>query len=99
MKKVTVVDIQRMKQEKKKIVTMTAYDFQMARIIDKDDGYTEYQTTLTVNKATPALSQLSSPTIIVGAAATTLSGKISLGSLIPTGNVAITINAGSSPEA
>ena len=35
MKKVTVVDIQRMKQEKKKIVTMTAYDFQMARIIDK----------------------------------------------------------------
>ena len=35
MKKVTVVDIQRMKQEKQKIVTMTAYDFQMARIIDK----------------------------------------------------------------
>jgi 3-methyl-2-oxobutanoate hydroxymethyltransferase len=35
MKKITVVDIQRMKQEKKKIVTMTAYDFQMARIIDK----------------------------------------------------------------
>jgi 3-methyl-2-oxobutanoate hydroxymethyltransferase len=35
MKKVTVVDIQRMKQEKKKIVTMTAYDFSMARIIDK----------------------------------------------------------------
>jgi len=35
MKKITVVDIQHMKQEKKKIVTMTAYDFQMARIIDK----------------------------------------------------------------
>jgi 3-methyl-2-oxobutanoate hydroxymethyltransferase len=35
MSKVTIVDIQRMKQEKKKIVTMTAYDFQMARIIDK----------------------------------------------------------------
>jgi 3-methyl-2-oxobutanoate hydroxymethyltransferase len=35
MKKVTVVDIQRMKHEKKKIVTMTAYDFSMARIIDK----------------------------------------------------------------
>jgi ketopantoate hydroxymethyltransferase len=31
MKKVTVVDIQRMKQEKKKSVTMTAYDFRMAR--------------------------------------------------------------------
>jgi 3-methyl-2-oxobutanoate hydroxymethyltransferase len=35
MSKVTIVDIQRMKQEKKKIVTMTAYDFQVARIIDK----------------------------------------------------------------
>jgi len=35
MKKITGVDIQRMKQEKKKIVTMTAYDFQMSRIIDK----------------------------------------------------------------
>src|SRR5919106_3142215 len=35
MNRTTVVDIQRMKQEKRKIVTMTAYDFQMARIIDK----------------------------------------------------------------
>src|ERR671922_238301 len=32
MKRTTVVDIQRMKQERRKIVTMTAYDFQMARI-------------------------------------------------------------------
>jgi ketopantoate hydroxymethyltransferase len=35
MKKVTVVDIQRVKQEKKKIVTMTTSDFRMTRIIDK----------------------------------------------------------------
>lgn len=63
------------------------------RIIDKDNGYTEYQTTVTVNKATPAFSQLSSSTIIAGTAAVTLSGKISLGSLIPTGSVTITLNA------
>jgi hypothetical protein len=62
------------------------------RIIDKDDGYTQFQTTVTVNKATPAFSLLNAPTIIVGASSTTLSGKISLGSLIPTGNVTITVN-------
>ncbi len=35
MARVTILDLQRMKHEKKKIVVMTAYDFQMARIIDR----------------------------------------------------------------
>ncbi len=35
MGRVAIPDLQRMKSEKKKIVTMTAYDFQMARIIDR----------------------------------------------------------------
>ena len=41
---------------------------------------------------TPAFSNLSSPTITYGAATTTLSGTISAGTSIPTGNVKITIN-------
>jgi hypothetical protein len=69
------------------------------RIIDKDDGYTEYQTTVKVNQATPAFSQLSSPTIIVGTAATNFAGAISFGSLIPTGSVTITVNGGQSNHA
>lgn len=35
MARVSILDLQKMKQEKKKIVMMTAYDFQMARIIDR----------------------------------------------------------------
>lgn len=35
MEKITITDLQRMKLEKKKIVVMTAYDFQMASIIDR----------------------------------------------------------------
>jgi hypothetical protein len=46
---------------------------------------------LTVNKATPAFSNLSSPVIIIGAPAV-ISGKISAGTLIPPGSVVITVN-------
>ena len=35
MPRVTIPDLQRMKREKQKIVMMTVYDFQMARIIDR----------------------------------------------------------------
>ena len=35
MARVTILDLQRMKREKQKIVMMTAYDFQMARILDR----------------------------------------------------------------
>lgn len=35
MSRVTIADLQRMKTEKKKIVVMTAYDYSMARIIDR----------------------------------------------------------------
>jgi hypothetical protein len=48
----------------------------------------------TIARATPTFSQLSSPTIIVGTAETTLSGRLSLGALIPTGSVSIALNGG-----
>jgi hypothetical protein len=47
--------------------------------------------TFTIKKATPTFSLLASPTINEGTATTLLSGKISLGSLTPTGQVTITV--------
>lgn len=47
---------------------------------------------IVITKATPTFGNLASPTITYGTASTSLSGKISLGSLIPTGSVAITLN-------
>jgi hypothetical protein len=47
---------------------------------------------INVLKATASFSNLSSPFIAFGTASTTLSGKLSFGSLIPTGSVAITLN-------
>ncbi|MDQ3817288.1 MAG: Ig-like domain-containing protein, partial [Acidobacteriota bacterium] len=47
---------------------------------------------INVLKATPSLSSLSSPSIVTGTASTALSGKITFGSFVPTGNVAITLN-------
>jgi hypothetical protein len=48
---------------------------------------------INVLKATPSFSNLSSPLITYGTATTNLSGKLSFGSLIPTGSVAITLNS------
>ena len=48
---------------------------------------------INVLKATPSFSNLSSPTIINGTATTNLSGKISFGTLIPTGSVGINLNS------
>lgn len=48
--------------------------------------------TLVVLKATPVFSNLSSPTIIIGTLTTTISGTLSHGAFIPTGNVVITLN-------
>ena len=48
---------------------------------------------ITINQATPAFSNLISPTIPYGTATTQLEGTISLGSLYPTGNVSITLNS------
>jgi hypothetical protein len=56
-----------------------------------DIAYVLYS--VVTEKATPVFSQLSSPTVIVGTDSTTLSGKISLDNLVPTGNVTITLNA------
>jgi hypothetical protein len=47
---------------------------------------------INVLKATPSFSNLSSPAIAYGTPSTNLSGKITFGSLIPTGSVAITLN-------
>jgi hypothetical protein len=47
---------------------------------------------IVITKATPSFSNLSSPAITTGAANTSLSGKISLGALVPTGSVLITLN-------
>jgi len=35
MARISILDLQRMKSDKQKIVMMTAYDFQMARILDR----------------------------------------------------------------
>jgi hypothetical protein len=48
--------------------------------------------TLNVLKATPFFSDLTSPTIAFGTAATVLSGRIAAGGLIPSGAVMITVN-------
>lgn len=50
-------------------------------------------TVFVVDNATPVFSLLRSPTIIVGTNSTTLSGTISLESLVPTGSVTITLNS------
>jgi hypothetical protein len=46
---------------------------------------------LVINKATPAFSNLRSPTINFGTASVDLGGNLKLGSLIPTGNLRITV--------
>lgn len=48
--------------------------------------------TLNAAKADAVFSNLSSPSIIIGTASTTISGKLSLGTLYPTGSVLITVN-------
>ena len=47
---------------------------------------------IVIAKATAAFSDLSSPSIITGTASTTLSGKITLGTLVPTGSITVTLN-------
>jgi hypothetical protein len=48
--------------------------------------------TITINAASPVFSGLSSPTITLATASTTLSGTIKAGTLIPPGSVTITLN-------
>src|SRR5207244_752723 len=48
--------------------------------------------TITITQATPVFSNLVGPTITFGATPTALSGKVSKGTLIPTGYVAIALN-------
>ncbi|MDR3639528.1 MAG: hypothetical protein P4L84_37350 [Isosphaeraceae bacterium] len=55
------------------------------------------QVTINVDPATPAFTALASPTISPGTASTVLSGQITAGTLIPTGNVSITLNGVTEP--
>jgi endonuclease G, mitochondrial len=48
--------------------------------------------TFTIAMATPAFSALSSPTIEVGSASVVIGGTLTLGALVPTGDVAVTLN-------
>jgi hypothetical protein len=48
--------------------------------------------TLTIAKATPVFSNLRAPSIVYGTTPTSLGGTLKSGSLIPTGNVSITLN-------
>jgi hypothetical protein len=56
--------------------------------------YSSASKTVQINvvKATPSFGNLNSSTIAYGTATVNLTGKISIGSLIPTGSVAITLN-------
>ena len=47
---------------------------------------------LVVEKATPVFAELSAPTITYGDTPTSLSGKISKGTLVPTGSVSVTLD-------
>jgi hypothetical protein len=47
--------------------------------------------TITIDRAPPAFTGLAAPAITYGAASATLSGKVCLGSLVPTGSVSITV--------
>lgn len=60
-------------------------------------GNTNYEpasgdSNIAIAKATPTFSNLTSPVISFGTASTTLSGKLSLSALIPTGIISITLN-------
>ena len=56
-------------------------------------GYTgSANDTFTITKITPAFTNLSSPAITQGTVSTVLGGNIKSGDLIPSGNVAITLN-------
>src|SRR5262249_46719455 len=55
-------------------------------------GTSDSSTTLTANKAAPMFSDLNIPVLSDGAATTTISGKLSAGSLIPPGSVTVTLD-------
>jgi probable HAF family extracellular repeat protein len=57
-------------------------------------NYSATSKTVMINvlKVTPSFGNLSSPTIASGTATTNLSAKLSFGSFVPTGSVAITLN-------
>jgi hypothetical protein len=65
---------------------------------DPNYGNATALTTLTVNKATPTFSNLTSPAIVVGTATTTVSGTIAAGTAIPVGDYVVVRLNGVSQE-
>jgi hypothetical protein len=63
-----------------------------------DDGHgasaTSAAVQVTVNKASPSFSQLSAPHVIVGTSQATISGKLSAGTLVPSGSVTVQVGSG-----
>ncbi|MDQ3997915.1 MAG: MBG domain-containing protein [Gemmatimonadota bacterium] len=53
---------------------------------------------LTVTKATPVFSNLSSPTITYGESSVSLTGKLTAGAVAPTGSVVITLGSGGAAQ-
>jgi hypothetical protein len=66
---------------------------------DADYGNGTAQTTFTINKATPSFSQLSAPNVVVGTAQATISGKLSAGTVIPSGSVSVQVGSGTAVTA
>ena len=65
---------------------------------DPNYGNATLQSTFTINQATPVFTNLSAPTIAVGAATTTVSGNISAGTAVPSGDYVIMTLNGVSQE-
>src|SRR5207249_10439853 len=69
-------------------------DFTITAVGSGSNGGTGTSNTFSVIKATPAFSNLSSPSISYSTSPTVLSGNLSLsGTVVPTGAVAITLNS------
>lgn len=79
-----------------KYLTVTAYDLDRDGANDQTDGneswFAAEMAVTVVDKATPSLSNLSSPVITYGTALTVLTGEIRAGSSVPQGNVSVTLN-------
>jgi hypothetical protein len=74
----------------------SAQPFNVSVTADDGNGATAISANVqvSVNKATPSFSALSTPTVTVGTANVTISGTLSAGTLIPTGNFSIQVGSG-----
>jgi hypothetical protein len=61
-------------------------------VTDPDGTTVSDSKTIAIDKATPIFSLVAPPTVIDGTSTTKITGAITLGSLIPTGSVTVTVN-------